>query len=556
MLRRVMRSVRRAAAGRACEPVFRKDRQSLPRLAGPAPQWPSFATTSTAETAATGFAELGVSSELCAALDEAGIATPTPVQSVAIPHLLSSREHCFFAAQTGTGKTLAYLLPVVQALRRDELEQGVTARLQRPRALVVVPSRELAVQVLGVAKTLSHHARFKSVLLTGGSKRSAQKSALRSFVDLAVVTPGRCNAMRRDGELFSSDVKYVVFDEADTLFNPRAGFLDEVDSLVDPIMRAHDRDAGYSARGPGDGGTGGTPAAQAPRLSPAAVDEGVWSAPQFIMAAATTSRAAERAVLERFPHVTHLAAPRVHHGPSQLDQQFMPVGAGPSGRHDALVEALYAVRSERVMVFCSTISSCRSTGHALEERGINVVCLHGGMPPKLRQQEYARFLGGECDVLVCTDAAARGLDTPGLQHVINFDFPPSETDYLHRAGRTARMGNRGVVTTLVGKKDRAAVASLRDAVQAGRPLSRVRGGSAFGQGLLAPSGSGGGKKRRPGTRSEQSARRKGRAGAVAAGGGKSAGGGAVLPRRRRTLPSRARKLDRESVRATGSQAPR
>jgi superfamily II DNA/RNA helicase len=141
------------------------------------------------------------------------------------------------------------------------------------------------------------------------------------------------------------------------------------------------------------------------------------------------------------------------------------VSGAPEAKHEAILRCFSKTRIVRTMVFCNTIASCRSLGHFLRENGIPNSCLHGDIPQARRADEYRRFITHETEVLVCTDAAARGLDVEGVAHVILFDFPHDATEYLHRVGRTARAGTRGRVTSLVCKRDLALARQLRDATR-------------------------------------------------------------------------------------------
>jgi superfamily II DNA/RNA helicase len=436
----------------------------------------------------------GLHAGLRLALSELGITRPTEIQRTAIPELLKGRD-ALLSASTGTGKTLAYLLPVAHRLKEDESQKAIITREGRPRALIVVPTRELALQVGSVAKRLCHTAKFSCAVLVGGRKEGWQKETLAKRNDMLVATVGRLQKALNNDWLSLADVRFVVIDEADTMLSDisfrrrtedsapssvrpsqnqsskSGAFASEVLSVLRPVLRsikeANEATAAL-AEVTGD----------ARRLALKGGGEDLQRV-QVVLAGATIPENAVEAVRRIFPNAQPVTSSCAHRVPTRLQQSFVRIDGDPNSKHDALLRAitdlLNADSSARVLVFCNTIGSARSTGHFLgDQGGYSVASLHGGIPPKLRQSEYELFLSGKCNVLVCTDAAARGLDFPNAQiSVVLFDFPLNSVEYLHRAGRAARAGRDGKVISLVGRRDIVLATSIERATKEGRDMSSL-----------------------------------------------------------------------------------
>ncbi|KAL6779782.1 RH39 [Auxenochlorella protothecoides x Auxenochlorella symbiontica] len=410
------------------------------------------------------FAEL--SPALHDALNAWGFTTPTDVQSSAIPALLESRGSDFLlASHTGSGKTLAYLLPLVQSLKEGEA-RGTATKPHRPRALVLGPTRELTDQILKVAKSLSHHAKFRSAGLSGGAGYRQQKVQLAQPLDVVVGTPQRILQHAEEGNLYYGDVETVVLDEADTMLD--RGFGPEVRRVL-AAVRGKPRPA------------------------------------RCVLVSATVTRGVRALMEAEFPGMLTVQGEGLHRGVAGARHVFQALEPGTDKMAAlAALVAGEAARGRRVMVFANTLASCRAAEHALAAAGLDTACYHGDMPAAARGESLRRFGGartgagaspgagaggdargeggagaGEREedgapappVLVCTDLAARGLDIPGrVDHVINFDFPLNPVDYLHRTGRTARAGSTGRITSLIAKGDRVLAARIEEALQRGLPL--------------------------------------------------------------------------------------
>ena len=413
----------------------------------------------------------GLRGDVVAALTELGIVRPTDIQSAAIPAILN-RESVLLASGTGTGKTFAFLLPLVNALKMDEEVRGGGSRRHRPRGLVLLPTRELALQVLAAVKKLGHTAKIRATAVVGGTTQGVQRRALDSDVDIIVATPGRLLLLLEQRWLTLADVQTVIIDEVDTMLSDYDGFGADVEAVLRPLRSA---------------GAFKSKCATEPSTFKPTGRQLNHRSVQLVLAGATVPRAAQRAIERIFPGLRTLAARGVHLPPPTLAHRFVRVGAEADAKHEALLRVISSlpngplpvtVDASRgdggsVLVFCNTVPSARSTAHFLSEAGYPVASLHGGIPPLLRAAEFAAFVGGSARVLVCTDAAARGLDFPALEHAILFDFPLASVEYLHRSGRVARAGRQGTVTSLVAKRDIVLARGIQAAAEAGTPLTDV-----------------------------------------------------------------------------------
>lgn len=382
--------------------------------------------------AARRFHGLPLLPELRSAVDELMLEEATPIQGSVIPKLLAG-EDVVFGSHTGSGKTLAYLLPLMQRLKEAEVQEQLgMPRPYRPRAAVLVPSRELCLQVTEVAKHLAHHAKCRVQALTGGQKKQLHKRALKAGLDMVVATPGRFMWHREQGHLMLSDLRALVVDEVDTMLDDKFG----VD--VRALARALQRRA----------------------------QEGGERC-QFVLAGATFTPQLRRLLASLFPAASLVTTPSMHRPSSTLRERFVPYAG--LNKYTQLLEVLRSLPpsdSRHTLVFCNTSDSCRATQHVLAQHGFGAASLHGEIPPHLRSQNFEAFVAGAANVLVCTDIAARGLDLARVDHVVNFDFPRNSVEYLHRAGRTARAGRPGTVTSVYTKQERALAHALQRAASA------------------------------------------------------------------------------------------
>uniref|UniRef100_A0A7N0ZTM5 DEAD-box ATP-dependent RNA helicase 39 n=1 Tax=Kalanchoe fedtschenkoi TaxID=63787 RepID=A0A7N0ZTM5_KALFE len=386
------------------------------------------------------FEELGLSEEVMNAVRELGISVPTEIQGLGIPSLLEGKS-VILGSHTGSGKTLAYMLPIVQMLRQDEALSGMTLKPRRPRAVVLCPTRELSEQVFRVAKSISHHARFRSTMVSGGVRLRPQEDSLNGPIDMIVGTPGRVLQHIEEGNMVYGDIKYLVLDEADTMFD--RGFGPDIRKFLKPLKsRAEkDNDPGF----------------------------------QTVLVTATLTTAVQKLLDEEFQGIVHLRTSSLHKKIASARHDFIKLSGGEN-KLEALLQVLEPslTKGNKVMVFCNTLNSSRAVDHFLGENQIFTVNYHGEVPAEERVENLKKFKteSGDCPTLVCTDLAARGLDLD-VDHVIMFDFPLNSIDYLHRTGRTARMGAKGKVTSLVTRKDQILATKIEEAIKKNESLESL-----------------------------------------------------------------------------------
>lgn len=386
------------------------------------------------------FAEMELAPEIMSTIKELNISVPTEVQCLGIPAILGGQS-IVLASHTGSGKTLAYMLPLVQLLRKDESKMGMQTKPKRPRAVVLCPTRELSEQVFRVAKSISHHARFRSTMISGGGPMKPQEDALNNPLEMVVGTPGRLLQHVTQGNIFYGDIKYVVLDEADTMFD--RGFGPDLRKFLHPLRNraAKSGDQGF----------------------------------QSVLVTATITKAVQKLLDEEFQGIVHIRTSTLHKKIASARHDFVKL-SGTENKLEALLQVLEPslAKGNRVMVFCNTLDSSRAVDHFLNDNQLLTVNYHGEVPAEERVENLNKFKSddGDCPTLVCTDLAARGLDL-AVDHVIMFDFPLTPIDYLHRTGRTARMGAKGKVTSLVTKKDITLASQIEEAIRKNESLEEL-----------------------------------------------------------------------------------
>ncbi|MCX6365025.1 MAG: DEAD/DEAH box helicase, partial [Actinobacteria bacterium] len=347
------------------------------------------------------FAELGLTSELLAGVVAMGYDTPTPIQEQAIPRVLAGHD-VVGSAQTGTGKTAAFVLPIVQRMTGPTVADGRTAH---PSALVVTPTRELCGQIEEVGETLSTYSGRTVVAVFGGVPYDPQAKKVGKGVDLLVATPGRLLDMLRQGHIKLDKVDTLVLDEADRMLD--MGFWPDVKRIIDAI-----------------------PAKR-----------------QNLFFSATMSKQVLSIIADTLHEPIFIELGGHAQPVDTVEQRVMPVNHDQ--KVDLVVEYFRHHDPDRTLIFTRTRRRAERLSRTLNTAGISCEAIHGDRTQGQRQQALDGFKTGKIAVLVATDVVARGIDVDNITHVINFDIPTNPEDYVHRIGRTARAGASGIAVSLL-----------------------------------------------------------------------------------------------------------
>lgn len=345
------------------------------------------------------FQDLPVSEQIYKAVADLGWTTPTPIQALALPPLLRG-EDAVGLAQTGSGKTAAFAIPLIERLDPDE---------GRVQALVLVPTRELAAQVAADIAALSRHQAVKTALIYGGVPMGPQLNALRRRAQVVVGTPGRILDHLNRGTLRLDAVRYLVLDEADRMLD--MGFAPDVHRILSRIPQER----------------------------------------QTALFSATMPQAIRSIVSRHMRSPQWLAVEAETRTVDTVEQVYYNVANQDKTR--GLCSLIDAERDPLTLVFRRTQHGATKLRRQLERGGYQAGVLHGGMTQGQRTRALDAFRRGEVRILIATNIAARGLDIPDVSHVINYDIPEDAETYVHRIGRTARAGKTGVAATLVGESD-------------------------------------------------------------------------------------------------------
>jgi len=365
------------------------------------------------------FSDLGLCDELLRALTESGYETPTPIQEQAIPVALMGRD-ILGCAQTGTGKTASFTLPMLEALSSGR------ARARMPRALILEPTRELAAQVADNFEKYGKHQKLTHALLIGGEFMSEQMKTLERGVDVLIATPGRLIDMIERGKIILNDVKILVIDEADRMLD--MGFIPDVEKI-------------------------------AGRLTPVR---------QTMLFSATMPREI-RTLAEKFlmnPKEISVAPPA---SPAKTVAQ-KKVMTNRREKTGVLRKIMRGEDINNAIIFCNRKRDVDMLLNSLVGHGFNAAALHGDMVQFKRMETLDRFKKGEVTILVASDVAARGLDIVTVSHVFNYDVPMHADDYVHRIGRTGRAGRSGKSYTLVTSDDDKYLAGIEKLIGREIPL--------------------------------------------------------------------------------------
>ena len=358
------------------------------------------------------FSNLGLSEKVLAAVTAAGYPAPTPIQEQAIPHVLARRD-VLGIAQTGTGKTAAFVWPMLNILEKGR------ARARMPRTLILEPTRELAAQVA------EHFARYGAkhkitvALLIGGVSFGDQDAKLMRGVDVLIATPGRLLDHTERGGLLLTGVELLVIDEADRMLD--MGFIPDIERIgkLVPFTR------------------------------------------QTLFFTATMPGEIQRIANTFLHNPVRVEVSRPATTAATITQSLVACGREPHEKRDTLRRLIRASENlNNAIVFCNRKLEVAQLHRSLVSHGFNAVALHGDMEQPARMAALEAFRKGEAKILIASDVAARGLDIPEVSHVFNFDVPHHADDYVHRIGRTGRAGRTGTAITIVAPSDQKSIAAI------------------------------------------------------------------------------------------------
>jgi superfamily II DNA/RNA helicase len=375
------------------------------------------------------FSQLGLSDKILAAIEAAGYKTPTPIQEQAIPHVLARRD-VLGIAQTGTGKTAAFVLPMLKLL-----EQG-RARARMPRTLILEPTRELAAQVAESFEKYGAKHKLNVALLIGGVSFDDQDAKLVRGVDVLIATPGRLLDHFERGRLLLNGVELLVIDEADRMLD--MGFIPDIERVgkLVPFTR------------------------------------------QTLFFTATMPSEIQR-IADTFLHnPVRVEVSRPATTASTITQFLVKGGRESHEKRDVLRRQIRSADGfKNAIVFCNRKREVAQLHRSLVRHGFNAVALHGDMDQPARMAALDAFRRGEAELLIASDVAARGLDIPEVTHVFNFDVPHHPDDYVHRIGRTGRAGRTGTAITIVSPADAKSVSAIEKLTGQTIPWAESPGGS-------------------------------------------------------------------------------
>ena len=351
------------------------------------------------------FESLGLSPALVRVLAEVGYTQPTAIQSQAIPLVLAGHD-LLGGAQTGTGKTAAFALPMLQRLSESAPPAGTPRRI---RALILTPTRELAVQVHDSIRTYGKHMKLASTVIYGGAGMNPQLDAMRRGIDILVATPGRLIDHIERGSARLGEVELLILDEADRMLD--MGFLPAIKRILNRLP----------------------------------------SKRQTLLFSATFEDSIKKLALEFMKEPKEVQVEARNTVAMTVQHRAHPVDG--ARKRDLLIDILSKRYQEQILVFGKTKHGCNRLAEQISAAGISAVAIHGNKSQSARLKALGDFKSGKARVLVATDVAARGLDIPLLPLVINFDLPMVAEDYIHRIGRTGRAGASGEALSLVSPEE-------------------------------------------------------------------------------------------------------
>ncbi|NOT40159.1 MAG: DEAD/DEAH box helicase, partial [Alphaproteobacteria bacterium] len=358
------------------------------------------------------FESLGLSADLLRAITEAGYTTPTPIQEKAIPTVLAGRD-VMGIAQTGTGKTAGFTLPMIQRLASGR------AKARMPRSLILEPTRELAAQVAESFEKYGKYHKLSMALLIGGVSYEEQDMKITRGVDVLIATPGRMLDHFERGKLLLNGVQILVIDEADRMLD--MGFIPDIEriSKMLPFTR------------------------------------------QTLFFSATMPPEITRLADQFLSNPERIEASRPATAATTILQKIIGLPANDAKlKREALRRIIRGQTITNAIIFCNRKTDVDIVHKSLSKHGFSVAALHGDLPQPVRTKTLERFRAGEIQLLCASDVAARGLDIPAVSHIFNFDVPIHADDYIHRIGRTGRAGREGHALMLAGPGDFKYVAAI------------------------------------------------------------------------------------------------
>jgi superfamily II DNA/RNA helicase len=366
------------------------------------------------------FADIGLSDELLRALGEAGYDEPTPIQAAAIPQVQMMRD-IIAIAQTGTGKTASFVLPMIDVLANGR------ARARMPRSLILEPTRELAAQVAENFEKYGKYHKLSMALLIGGVQMGDQVKALEKGVDVLIATPGRLMDLFERGKILLTGCEMLVIDEADRMLD--MGFIPDIEHICTKL-----------------------PATR-----------------QTLLFSATMPPPIKK-LADKFlsnPKYIEVARPAT----ANINIEQFLVNVSPMKKRDVLRDLLRTEDVSNAIIFCNRKTTVRELNTSLQRHGMRSGEIHGDIDQATRQKQLEAFKNGDINLLVASDVAARGLDVKGVSHVFNFDAPWHPDDYIHRIGRTGRAGAKGKAFTFVTKADEEAIEGIEKLI--GNKIERL-----------------------------------------------------------------------------------
>ncbi|NUT01019.1 MAG: DEAD/DEAH box helicase [Sphingomonas sp.] len=366
------------------------------------------------------FADLGLSDQLLRAVEESGYAEPTPIQRGAIPSVLMGRD-LVGIAQTGTGKTASFVLPMIDILAHGR------SRALMPRSLILEPTRELAAQVSENFEKYGKYNKLSMALLIGGVQMGDQVKALEKGVDVLIATPGRLMDLFQRGKILLNGCELLVIDEADRMLD--MGFIPDIEEICSKLPKNR----------------------------------------QTLLFSATMPPPIQKLAQKFLNEPKRIEVARPATANTNIDQRLVSVRG--DRKREALRDILRHEEFKNAIVFSNRKSTVRELATSLKRSGFAVGQIHGDMDQSDRIAEFDRFKKDEINILVASDVAARGLDVKGVSHVINFDVPWQPDDYVHRIGRTGRAGMKGIAITLATREDADAVSAIEKLI--GHKIARI-----------------------------------------------------------------------------------